>query len=141
MRSTADIDKEWLRLKPKIAQIKGSKCFYCGKPAEEYHHIIPRHMGGDNRLENIVPMCTECHRKAHSKRSYKPHGAWGRPKAETPANFVDVIDRYLNDEITFAMALDQTGLKRNKFYLTLEEYRKETGDSRQHRNFGNRKAR
>lgn len=136
MRSTADIDKEWLRLKPKIAQIKGNKCFYCGKPAEEYHHIIPRHMGGDNRLENIVPMCTECHRKAHSKRSYKPHGAWGRPRIETPQQFDIVIDKYLDCCFSLAEALELTGIKRHTFYRMLQEYKDRTGDTREHRDNG-----
>ena len=115
MRSTSDIDKEWLRIKPKMAQLKGDKCFYCGAPAEEYHHIVPRHMGGDNRLENIVPMCIDCHRKAHSKRSYKTHGKWGRPTLEKPKNFEEVINQYFENKITFGMALQLTGLKKTTF--------------------------
>lgn len=136
--SIAEIDNEWRRLKPRISKLKGDRCFYCGARAEEYHHIIPRHMGGDNRLENIVPMCTECHRKAHSKRSYKPHGKWGRPKLDKPSNFNEVIDLYLNNDITLSEALEVTELKRNKFYSLLSEYREETGDCRKHKNRGNR---
>jgi hypothetical protein len=141
MRSTAEIDKEWLRIKPTIAKIKGDKCFYCGSPAEEYHHIIPRHMGGDNRLENIVPMCAECHKKAHSKRPYKRQAQWGRSRIEAPANFTGIARQYLDSEITFNKALELTGLKKNTFYRLLEEYRKETGDNRRHRNLGNRHRR
>ena len=133
-RCTTEIDNEWRRIKPKVAKIKGDKCFYCGSAATEYHHIIPRHMGGDNRLENIVPMCTECHRKAHSKRSYRPHGDWGRPKHKTPANFDKVIDLYLGNQILFTEALEMTGLKKHVFYRMLEEYREITGDNRAHKN-------
>lgn len=138
MRSTTEIDKEWLRLKPKIAEIKGDKCFYCGSKAEEYHHIVPRHMGGDNRLENIVPMCAECHKKAHSKRSYKRQAQWGRPKQNLPDNYETVVGLYLDSKITLETALALTGMKRNKWYMSLAEHRKVTGDSRQHKNFGNR---
>ena len=137
-RCTTEIDNEWRKLKPKIAKIKGDRCFYCGDPATEYHHIIPRHMGGDNRLENIVPMCTECHRKAHSKRSYRPHGDWGRPRLETPDNFDDIVNLYLDNRIMFVEALKLTGLKRQTFYRMLEEYRKRTGDDRRHKNTGNK---
>ena len=137
-RCTTDIDNEWRRLKPKIAKLKGDKCFYCGEAATEYHHIIPRHMGGDNRLENILPICTECHRKAHSKRSYRPHGNWGRPKKEMPDNFTEVIDLYLNNQILFTEALEKTGLKKNVFYRMLEQYREDTGDYRKHKNTGNK---
>ena len=95
-------------------------------------------MGGDNRLENIVPMCTECHRKAHSKRSYRPHGDWGRPRLETPDNFDDIVNLYLDNSIMFVEALKLTGLKRQTFYRMLEEYRKRTGDDRRHKNTGNK---
>jgi len=141
MRSTAEIDKEWLRLKPKIAEIKGDKCFYCGSKAEEYHHIVPRHMGGDNRLENIVPMCSECHKKAHSKRSYRPHEKWGRKEIPKPENFDEVADLYLGNHITLLEAFELSNLKRHTFYKLLGEYQAETGDTRKHRNKGNKHKR
>lgn len=135
-RSTAEIDQEWLRLRPQIIKVKGNKCFYCGKPAVEYHHIVPRHMGGDNRLENIVPICHECHLKAHSKRSYKRQKEWGRKPLPKPDNFNEVINQYLDCKFSLAEALERTGLKRHTFYKFLEEYYQETGDTRRHQDKG-----
>ena len=133
-----DIDKEWLQLRPQIAKIKGDKCLYCGRTATEYHHIVPRHMGGDNRLENIVPLCYECHKKAHSKRSCGSHKDMGRKPIETPDNFDEVASMYLNNQIRLQDALDMTDLKKHAFYNALARYRERTGDYRQHRNIGNR---
>lgn len=123
--SVDEINKEWNRLRPKIIKAKGDKCFYCGAKATEYHHIVPRHMGGDNRLENIVPMCYECHAKAHSKRTGKQR-SYGRHRIETPDNFDLIADIYLGGHITLNEALEDLGLKKNTFYRMLEEYRQHT---------------
>lgn len=46
----------------------GSICCNCGSNKNiEYHHIVPVVYGGTNKLSNIVPVCVECHYKAHSK--------------------------------------------------------------------------
>lgn len=133
----ADIDKEWLKLRPKIAKVKGDKCIYCGAKATEYHHIVPRHMGGDNRLSNIVPLCYECHTKAHSKEVGKQR-SYGRKPIETPNSFDLIADMYLGNHITLNDALGDLGLKRHVFYRMLEDYRERTGDERKHKNIGNR---
>lgn len=135
-RSTDAIDNEYRILKPKLKELVGDKCFYCGADATQYHHIIPRHQGGDNRLANILPICDDCHNKAHSKRSYKPHGKWGRPPLETPINFEEVVERYLNGSISFGKALHESGLKKNTFYRMLKQYRVLNGDYRDHRERG-----
>ena len=132
-RSTETIDNEYRKLKPKLKELVGDKCFYCGADATQYHHIIPRHQGGDNRLSNMLPICDDCHNKAHSKRSYKPHGKWGRPPLETPPNFDKVANQYLDGSISFVTALHKTGLKRHTFYRMLQKYRERTGDYRDHR--------
>lgn len=40
-------------------------CQYCGKQAEQVHHLIPIAKGGDNRQSNLIPLCTECHCLVH----------------------------------------------------------------------------
>lgn len=125
-KSVTEITEEWNKLRPKIAKIKGDKCFYCGAKATEYHHIVPRHMGGDNRLENIVPMCYECHSKAHSKRSDK-HRKYGRKRIKKPDNFDLIADIYLGGHITLNEALNDLGLKRSTFYRMLEDYKQRKG--------------
>lgn len=46
-------------------------CIVCGKPARdeegrglEEHHFIPRSLGGMGIEENLVNLCSVCHRKA-----------------------------------------------------------------------------
>jgi hypothetical protein len=46
----------------------GNNCCNCGRSDHiEYHHIVPVVYGGTNKLSNIVPICVECHYKAHTK--------------------------------------------------------------------------
>lgn len=139
-RITHDIDREYLRMREWLWEQKGRACIYCGNPAEELHHIVPRHMGGDNRLSNIVPLCRECHCKAHSKRNNEKEWKAGRPLLPMPDNFFEVADEYLDNKITFGEALEKVGTTRNTFYRFLHEYREETGDTRCHKNQGNRKS-
>jgi hypothetical protein len=37
-------------------------CFECGSEAVHQHHVVPKSMGGTK----TVPLCAECHGKAHS---------------------------------------------------------------------------
>lgn len=138
-RSTHEIDREYLRIREHLWEMKGRVCMYCGRPAEELHHIIPRHMGGDNRLQNIVPLCKECHSKAHSRRVNQNEWRAGRSRVPMPEGFDEVAREYIESKITFGEALARSGTKKNVFYRLLQEYREETGDTRQHKNIGNRK--
>ena len=36
-------------------------CWECGAPATEWHHVVPRSLGGTR----TVPLCCACHDKAH----------------------------------------------------------------------------
>ena len=45
-------------------------CRYCGRPAEDAHHIVPRRMSGrgvDDELRNLMPLCRRCHRGHHER--------------------------------------------------------------------------
>ncbi|MEZ4386902.1 MAG: HNH endonuclease signature motif containing protein [Candidatus Krumholzibacteriia bacterium] len=33
----------------------------------DVHHIVPRHRGGSNRLENLITLCSRCHRFLHTR--------------------------------------------------------------------------
>ena len=37
------------------------RCVVCGEPFVEVHHIKPQHEGGDDTLDNAVPLCARCH--------------------------------------------------------------------------------
>ena len=46
----------------------GNTCSVCGLCFDiDYHHVVPLIEGGDNKLENIVPLCKSCHKDAHTK--------------------------------------------------------------------------
>lgn len=54
----------WATSKPIRERDKG-KCFYCGAPATEVHHIIPLSRGGTNSPFNMVLVCHRCHALHH----------------------------------------------------------------------------
>ena len=43
------------------------KCEFCGKDAEEVHHLTPRTCGGTNDEENLMSLCKHCHSLIHKK--------------------------------------------------------------------------
>ncbi|WP_121543457.1 HNH endonuclease [Candidatus Rickettsia colombianensi] len=51
---------------------ENGKCKYCNHDIDEVtkwniHHKLPRHKGGSNTLNNLVPLHPECHRQLHSR--------------------------------------------------------------------------
>ena len=67
-------------------------CQYCGKQGANIHHIL---FGGTGRkrihcIENLITLCGECHRGAHSNRGMREFTyEWSRQK------YGDAIDRLL----------------------------------------------
>jgi 5-methylcytosine-specific restriction endonuclease McrA len=48
----------------------GWRCQYCGRSEElEVHHMIPRSQFGHDTEENLITLCTGCHRKTHHQES------------------------------------------------------------------------
>ena len=107
------------------------RCAYCGKPAEELHHIVPRSRGGDNRPSNLIPLCYQCHCKAHDK-SYARNGKKGRKKIELPSNFDIIADEYLSGMYSLQEVLIILNMSRSTFSTKLNEYKEKTGDNRDH---------
>ena len=55
------------RIKKRLVS-NNSKCEVCGyefAPVLQIHHIVPISQGGDNRSENIVCLCPNCHKTLH----------------------------------------------------------------------------
>lgn len=54
---------------PYIKAVFGQKCAYCGSRPNredlEVHRIIPLADGGKDVFKNVIPLCHECHQKAH----------------------------------------------------------------------------
>jgi 5-methylcytosine-specific restriction endonuclease McrA len=55
-------------------------CQYCGAPAENVDHVIPRSKGGEHTWENVVAACRRCNSR---KENHLPHEA-GLPLKRTP---------------------------------------------------------
>lgn len=46
----------------------GDPCVYCGKPAENIDHIVPRSKGGStNLIYNLAPTCRSCNQRKSDK--------------------------------------------------------------------------
>lgn len=78
----------------------GCKCRICGSEENiEYHHIIALAVGGDNSLSNIIPLCYECHQKAHRTRNVRKYCAersdnYGRPSPLTYEQAEPILEQY-----------------------------------------------
>ena len=48
-------------------------CQYCGRPAENVDHVIPRSRGGTHTWENVVASCRRC----NAKKENRLHGDVG----------------------------------------------------------------
>lgn len=60
-------------LKSFIFSKTNHKCSYCGAPAQELDHIVPRAKGGTNSTYNLTPACRSCNEKK-SNLSLKEFG-------------------------------------------------------------------
>lgn len=52
---------------------------FCGVKLE-LDHIQPRAAGGDDSIENAIPVCFECHAEIHSYNDQHPRGRKFRPR-------------------------------------------------------------
>ena len=85
----------------------GNKCANCGsKDLVEYHHVVPLVHGGTNNLGNIVPLCHECHLKAHNKHNHgdaykkaKEDGRVGRKHKMSYEECLPYLEAYFSNEI------------------------------------------
>lgn len=48
----------------------GHRCQYCGRPAENLDHVLPRSRGGPHTWENVVASCRTCNAR---KEDRLPH--------------------------------------------------------------------
>lgn len=63
-----------------IRRMQGHRCHNCGKLGPlEIHHILPRSKGRDDRIENLVGLCHECHTIFHRDRACGRHPVQEEP--------------------------------------------------------------
>ena len=61
----------WKAMKDCVLLRDDGKCRVCGNPAEEVHHIRPRHFHGTDVPANLVSLCKTCHDEVHRRISDK----------------------------------------------------------------------
>lgn len=125
-----DLRLEFIRksFREKLLKQLGRTCVNCGVNENiEYHHIVPLINGGTNKLSNIVPLCFECHSKAHDKKRFK-NKCGGRPKINTFENSEHILKKYFDLEIGTKEAKKLIGISINNKSTWSEltnQYRKE----------------
>ena len=61
---------EWDAIAKQVRERDGFICQFCGKSRSTIvHHIIPRRMGIDNSMDNLLTLCSSCHFKVERKTS------------------------------------------------------------------------
>jgi 5-methylcytosine-specific restriction endonuclease McrA len=45
----------------------GSRCQYCGLPADNIDHVLPRSRGGPHSWENVVASCRRCNSRKEDR--------------------------------------------------------------------------
>jgi hypothetical protein len=71
-------DTEWRKLREACFRVWGKTCMYCGARATDVDHIIELAAGGSNTIDNVQPLCRECHRHKTSQfNTVRPRGSQG----------------------------------------------------------------
>jgi 5-methylcytosine-specific restriction endonuclease McrA len=51
---------QWKKQRERVLVRDNYTCLYCGQPATEVDHVIPRKKGGGHDMENLVACCKRC---------------------------------------------------------------------------------
>lgn len=53
---------EWRKIRGVVFRTYGDACLKCGDKATEVDHIVELDAGGTDDIENLQPLCRECHK-------------------------------------------------------------------------------
>lgn len=89
---------EYLRLREDVLRKTDGKCMNCGSTENiEIHHIIPLAFGGTNKIDNLIPLCCDCHVAMHNGFNLNDnvdHGKKGRKSYKTDEEAYKIFDDY-----------------------------------------------
>lgn len=92
------------KFKSELINMHGDTCCNCGSTESiEWHHVVPRALGGTNNPRNIIPLCWKCHKTIHrgitidDLKDGKPNYGGRKRKNVELAN--TVFEHYINGEI------------------------------------------
>ena len=101
------------------------KCYCCGQPIEDYHHIIPRSQEGSDGSENCLGVCKCCHEKIHTgeidldiKGFYIKYGALSILNQAIPYIYKGLVDRFGEDNVYIISGRDTKNIRE---YANLEK--------------------
>jgi 5-methylcytosine-specific restriction endonuclease McrA len=55
---------EWNDIRDAFAD---ERCWVCDEVWHELHHIVNRSHSGDDVIQNLAPLCSECHRRVEAR--------------------------------------------------------------------------
>lgn len=106
----------------------GASCVCCGSIERiEYHHIVPLHLGGTNRMSNIVPLCYSCHKSAHNGRhikDYKGGNLGGRKPKMKYENACEIFNLYADGLIGTKKCKQMLGYAKSSKLTDLASYKR-----------------
>ena len=57
----------------KVLERDGWRCQFCGRAEDlQVHHVNPRSRLGDDAEENLITLCSDCHRSHHEGSTNSP---------------------------------------------------------------------
>lgn len=81
-----------------VAESWDNQCAICGRnDFLEYHHIIPKSKGGNDKYDNLILLCACCHAAIHG-RTFDPH----KPNCKTSITYEaaePILAAYFANEI------------------------------------------
>jgi HNH endonuclease len=123
------------KLRSFIFNRSNGKCVYCGAPAQEIDHVVPRANGGTNSTYNLVASCKACNQmksnlalKDFGKLVGKDFSKLEPKKLPKDASIVQIARNYMVKEVTKLVAdtitYDSwlTKYNRNELGLPKEHY-------------------
>lgn len=126
MYSSKELRKEFnnSKFKEYVLSVQGTKCVGCGADYEHLHHIVPLSLGGTNRVSNIVPLCYECHGKAHGSLEVRRKGGklGGRPKCSLNATREKALNDYVAGIIGSRECKERCGIKQGSHLTDMGFY-------------------
>lgn len=64
--------KHWRDLRARVLQRWQGQCEECGERAREVHHKTYERLGREH-MQDLTPLCDDCHRREHPTKSVSPH--------------------------------------------------------------------
>lgn len=116
-----------------VYDMQGGHCLMCKNEIEHCHHIIPKHLGGSDTIENRAGLCTKCHTKIHTDSEFmnklktkkegqlKKYGALSVMNQITPFLLDALIETYPDKDIYVTTGW-QTAQLRNELGLPKDHH-------------------